>query len=103
MLGFRCEDIETSCVSSIWSTLASHQLARHDGLHHLGGAVADFEPDDVAHALLEGQLVRVAIVAVEEQALVNGLHGELGSPPLGHGGFLAVGTALIGEPEGTMA
>src|SRR5262249_45346747 len=88
---------------SIWPTLPSHQLARHDGLHHLGGAVADLEADDVAHALLERQLVGVAVVAVEEQALVNGLHGELRSPPLGHGGFLAVGAALVGEPEGAMA
>src|SRR5262245_5204055 len=87
----------------IWSTFAAHQLAGYDGLHHLGGAVADLEADHVAHALLEGQLVRVAVVPVEEQALVDGLHRELGAPPLRHRRFLAVGPALVGQPERAIA
>lgn len=33
---------------SIGQELAPHELAGDDDLHHLGGAVADFQPDDVA-------------------------------------------------------
>jgi hypothetical protein len=34
--------------------LAAHELAGHDELHDLGGAVADLQADDVAQTLLEG-------------------------------------------------
>src|SRR5207245_2568444 len=83
----------------VWAALAAHQLPGDDGLHHFGGAVADLEPDDIPHALLKGQLVRVAVVAVEEQALVDGLDGQLRAPPLDHGRFLRVRLALIRKPE----
>ncbi len=53
---------------------APHELASDDELHHLRRAVADFQPDDVAHALLERKLVGRAVVAVEQQALVDRLH-----------------------------
>src|ERR1700687_1165169 len=58
---------------SVRQALAAHQLAGHDDLHDLGRPVADLEADDVAQALLEWQLVRVNVVAVEQQALVDHL------------------------------
>jgi hypothetical protein len=59
---------------SVRQRFATHQLAGDDHFHDLRRAVADLEAHHVAHALLERQLVRVAVVAVEEQALVDRLH-----------------------------
>src|SRR5712692_4576873 len=80
---------------SVGQALSSHELPGHHHLHHLGGAVTDLEPDDITHALLEGQLVRVAVVAVKEQALMNRIDGQPRRPPLGHGRFLRVALAMI--------
>src|SRR5690242_6171664 len=87
----------------VGQALASHQLAGHHHLHDLRRAVADLEPDHVAHALLEGQLVGVAVVAVEEQALMDRLHRKARAPPLRHGRFLGVGPPLVREPERPVA
>src|SRR5690242_14747936 len=87
----------------VGQALASHQLAGHHHLHDLRRAVADLEPDHVAHALLEGQLVGVAVVTVEQQALVDRLHGEPRTPPLGHGRLLGVGPPLVRQPHRAVA
>src|SRR5919204_1661236 len=82
---------------SVWQALPPHELARDDHFHDFRGAVADFEPDDVAHALAKRQLVRVAVMAVQQQALVNRLDRELRRPPLHHRRFFGVRLALIGQ------
>src|SRR5512144_310588 len=87
----------------VGQALPPHQLAGDHHLHHLGGAVADLEPDDVAHPLLEWQLVGVPVVAMEQQALVDGVDGQARPPPLGHRRLLGVGPALVGEPERPVA
>src|SRR6266851_2036430 len=67
--------------TSVGQALPPHELPGHYHLHHFRGPVTDLEPDDVPHALLEGQLVGVSVVAVEEQALVNGIDGQPRCPP----------------------
>jgi len=72
--------------------------ARDDGFHDLGCAVADLETKHVPKPLLHRPAV-IAAVAVHEQTLMNGFIGEFRGPPLAHGGFRAVGRALVLEPE----
>src|SRR5574340_783657 len=67
-------------ILSIRQALASHQLARDHDFHDLGGAVADLEADDVAQPLLERQLLSITVMTVQQQALVDRLHGELRHP-----------------------
>src|SRR3970282_203836 len=88
---------------SVRQALRFHPLAGHDVLYYLRRPVADLEADDVAQALLEWQLVRVAVVAVEQQALVDRLHREPRRPPLHHRRLLRVRLAVVREPEGAVA
>ena len=53
--------------------------AGDDGLHDLGRAVADLEAEHVAQPLLHRPAV-VAAVAVHQQALMDGIVGELRAP-----------------------
>eukprot|EP01136_Pigoraptor_vietnamica_P000419 Opistho-1_new@25714 len=76
--------------------------AGDDGLHDLGRAVADLEAQHVAQALLHRPAV-VAAVAEHQQALVDGVVGQLGAPPLAHGGLGGVRRALVLEPQGLQA
>src|SRR4029450_10324261 len=59
----------TSAAALVGQALAAQELAGHHDLHHLGGAGTELERHHVAHPPLEGQLIRVAVVAVEQQAL----------------------------------
>jgi Aldo/keto reductase family len=52
---------------SVRKGFAPHELAGHDQLHHLGRAVADLKADQVPQALLERQLVGVAVVPVQQR------------------------------------
>src|SRR5438552_7021129 len=73
-------------------------LARHQRLHDLRGAVADLEPDNVAQALLMGQVEAEAEMSVQEQALMDHLDREFRRPPLASRGQPPVRLPLVTQP-----
>src|SRR5712691_11296771 len=77
--------------SSVLDRRPADALAGDDELHDAGGAVADLEAHDIAHALLVRQLFAPAIVAKGEEALVDDVEGGLGAHPLHHGRFGGMG------------
>src|SRR5947208_1320089 len=69
---------------SLRRELAAQVLPGDDELHDLGGAVADLQPEHVAQSLLDGEFGAVAVLAVQQQALVDDVVGGLRGPPLAH-------------------
>ena len=66
-------------------------------------AITDLEPDDVAELLFDRILVRVTIVAVQKQAVVDGVDRDLRCPPLAHGGFGRVRKSMVAQPQRLVA
>ena len=83
--------------------LAAQHLAGDDELHDLRGAVADLQAEHVAQPLLDRQLGAVAVLAVQQQALVDDVVGGLGRPPLAHRGLGGVRLVGVLEPERAVA
>src|SRR5262249_29250341 len=79
----------------VGEVLSPHQLAGDDDLLDLGGAVADLEADHVAQALLQGKVLSIAVLTVEEEAIVDAVHGDLRRPPLRHCRFFGVRVAGV--------
>src|SRR5579863_2247858 len=73
-------------------------LARHEALHDLRGAVADLEPDNVAQALLMRQVEAEAEMAVQEQALMDDLDREFRRPPFASRREPSVRLVLVAQP-----
>src|SRR5689334_24184132 len=81
----------------------AEQRARDDQLLNLRRAVADLPAEDVAEPLLDGKPAGVAQVAVEDEALVDGLGRHLRCPPLHHRRFGGAGDVVLAHPEDAVA
>ena len=77
---------------------AAGAIAGDDGFHDLGRAVADLESEHVAQPLLHRAVV-VASVAEHQQALVDGVVGELRPPPFALIGLQVLAVARVALEE----
>src|SRR5688572_15619201 len=77
------------------SACARHELTRDDDALHLVGAFADAEERRVPVKPLDGELLRVAVAAVDAQRLVRVLERRLGGEVLGHAGLEIAALAAV--------
>src|SRR5690606_23753578 len=82
---------------------AAGGLPGDDELHDLGRAVADLHAQHVPHPLLHIAAGHVAVLAVEQQALVDGVVRLQRRPPLAHRGLRSVRQDLVAQPQGVEA
>src|SRR5580700_10509674 len=66
------------CILLVRTRGFADDLAGDNCFHDLGGAVADFESDHVAHALLMRQVEAEPEMAVEQNALMQDVGAQLG-------------------------
>ena len=74
-----------------------------DDLLHLGGTVSDLDGHDIAEALLETELLRVTVVAVQQQAVLDCGARDQWAVPFGHRRLRRVRALLVAQPQGGVA
>src|ERR1700704_2975627 len=77
----------------------ARQLSGDDSLLDLGGAIRDQVGHDVAKALLQRQLGRVAKMAVDLHRGLDGVFGDNRRPPLAHRRDRGVRLASGSQPQ----
>src|SRR5882762_8274439 len=78
------------------SSLLPQQPAGDDDAHDLVGAFEDLVDADVAQVALDGEILEVAVAAVELQRLVADLETGIGGKALGHRAMEGrVGVAVV--------